>query len=291
MSIPESRYLIPDGVLLDITTRCPHKCAYCYHQKKSLLKPADMSIETFDSIIPILKKEKFHRILLFMSGEPILHPSFYYFLKRCGEGGFETTVATKAGLSIDWNKIKAAQKAFQKGRAVLKWLIECPAVKQETADHICNIDLEKQKENLHVFGKMEKSRAYKNITWKVRTIVTKWNENELAKIGKEMKKMGFSNWKPKTPGYFIAKLEDDNDWMPSNRYNRRLKVGPKRCPFPRNAAISTGGNVSICCHDMLFKYNLGNMVERGTLKNILLENKDLMRRRLSKKIDICKFCN
>lgn len=291
MNRAAGKYLIPTGVLLDITTVCPHKCVYCYHQRESLLKPAHMSMETFDAIIPILKREKFNRILLFMSGEPTLHPSFYYFLRRCGEGGFETTVATKAGTPLSWDKLEPGQKAFQKGRGQLKWLIEAPAVNAKTAKHFCIIDLEVQEENLRRFGAMEKSGVYKNVSWKIRTIVTKWNEPELSRIGQKMRRLGFKNWKPKSPGYFITKMKKEEDWAPSGRFNRRLKIPPKKCPFPRNAAISTEGDVAVCCHDMLFKIKLGNIVERGTLRGILNENKDIMRKRLSKNLSICDVCN
>jgi len=286
----QNKHLKPNGTLIDITTICPHNCVYCYHQKESLVAPANMSIETFESIVSILAKERFNRIYLYMSGEPLVHPDFYHFVHRCGQKGFETNVATKAGIPINWPALIGAQMAFKKGGGRLRWLIEVPAWNQKTADHICSIDLKKQKENLRVFGNMARSGKYKNVSWRTDTIVTKWNEKELSKIKNGIFKFGFTSWISKPPGYYLDDKKNQ-DWFPSRRYNRRLILGRQKCPFPRNVAINVSGDVSVCCHDMLFQIKVGNVVKEKTLKGIINRNQVIMKKRLAMKLKICRKCN
>lgn len=286
-----NKHLKPNGTLIDVTTICPHNCVYCYHQKEGLLDPVNMKADTFEAIISVLAKEGYKRVYLYMSGEPLAHPDIYRFIHRCGQEGFETNVATKAGIPINWPALIGAQMAFKKGGGALRWLIEVPTLKQETADHICSINLEKQKHNLQIFGGMARSRKYKGVSWRTVTIVTKWNEKELGKIKRSVFKVGFNSWVFKRPGYFLADDKESRDWMPSQLYNRRLISRRKKCPFPRNVAINVLGDVSVCCHDMLFRLNLGNVVKEGTLKGIINRNQGIMKRRFAMKLNICEKCN
>lgn len=285
----KDNHLRPNGALLDITTICPHNCVYCYHQKANLLKPKNMTIETFNSIIKIMAKEEFERVYLYMSGEPLANPWFYYFLTVCGQERFETNVATKAGIPIRGDVLAAAQKEYKRGAGELRWLVEVPAWNQETANHFCSIDLEKQKENLRLFGSMV--GKYKNVSFRIRTIVTRWNEHELKEIKNGLAEMGLNDWAFKRPGYFISPPKEDEEWIPSEKYRRRFTMKREKCPYPRNVAINVSGDVSICCHDMLFQIKIGNIVKEGTLKGIIERNQDVMRRRLSMGLKICERCN
>lgn len=287
----DNKKLYPDGVMLDITTKCFHNCAYCFPQKEKLLKPEDMEKDVFDVILSIIKKERFRRVYLYLIGEPMLHPYFYYFLKECGRLDMKTYVATKGAVPIDWKKIEESQEAFIGKKKGMEWLIEVPAWNQESANHICSIDLEKQKENLKRFGEMVKSGKHKNIKWKIRTIVTRWNERELNKIKSGLNEFGLTNWNFKRPGYFIEPPKEDEGWMPSNKYSRRFSVERKRCPYPKNIVINYRGDVSVCCHDMLFQNIIGNIMKERTIKGILIKNKKTMQKRLSMKLNICKQCN
>ncbi len=285
----KDKHLHPDGVLLDITTVCPHNCVYCYHQKENLLKPENMTIKTFNSIIKILSKEKFKRVYLYMNGEPLASPWFYYFLTVCGQEKFETNVATKAGIPIRGDVLAAAQMEYKRGGGKLRWLIEVPAWNQETADHFCSIDLDIQKKNLRLFGSMV--GKYPNVSWRFRTIVTRWNECELGQIRKGLAARGLKDWDFKRPGYFISPPKEDEDWLPSKQFCRRFTTKRDKCPYPKNVAINVRGNVSVCCHDMLFQLNLGNVLEERSLRAIIEKNQKIMKRRLSMGLKICETCN
>lgn len=275
--------------MLDITTVCPHNCVYCYHQKKGLLKPANMSIKTFDKILKIIVAENFKQIHLYQSGEPLAHPDFYYFLRICGENNLRANVATKAALPLNWAYLKAAQDSFEQGSGHLKWIIEVPAWSQKVANKICYMNWETERHNLLIFGQMVKH--YKKVSIQATTIVTKWNQPELNNISGGLLKLGFKDWKIKTPGYYMSNIASEN-WKPSKSFDGRFKRKINdECLFPKNVAINTKGDLTVCCHDMLYKMRMGNVIKEGTIKGILEKNKPIMTLRNQKKLLICRSCN
>lgn len=277
------------GILLDITTKCPHKCIYCYHQKNKLLKPSMMYPKDFDSILEILVKEKFQTVHLYMSGEPLAHPSFYYFLIQLGKARMRVNVATKAALPIDEGWLIEAYKYYKTPPAHLRWLIEVPAWSQESAKKICLMNWKQERENLRMFG--SQVGEFKNISFSITTIVTKWNQFELPVMKKGLHRMGFKSWTPKKPGYYMSSPGPEN-WLPDAPYDSRMKKAwADKCPFPKNIAIATNGDLSVCCHDMLFQMSMGNVIEEGTIKGILARNKTIMEKRLLKQLPICRRCN
>ncbi len=278
------------GVLLDITTACPHGCVYCLHQRKKFLKPAHMSIETFEWIIRVLKNEGFKKIFLYMSGEPLISPYFFYFLSRCGEEGFDTNVATKAALPIPWVRFKSALDDFGRNDGRLDFLIEVPGLDAESVSHICKMEWEIEQFNLRMFGSIAASGLWENVSFRTVTIVTRWNECDLQRIKKHLASLGLKRWSLKRPGYYMD-AADKADWLPSDVFCRRLTIRKMRCPFPKNVAVSKDGDVSVCCHDMLFKIKLGNMVKEKTLQGILDRSRKTMQRRLSMQLGICQTCN
>ena len=61
-------------------------------------------------------------------------------------------------------------------------------------------------------------------------------------------------------------------------------------PIP---AISAEGDVTICCHDMLHKLRLGNVLEEGSLRKVLRSERfqKALAAGQKGKLEICRGCN
>lgn len=85
----------PDNVMLDLTWRCDHKCAFCYNPAENR-NHGDPPSETSKNIIRALADWGVHEIL-YLGGEPTLHSDFEKILELGASLGLKQRIVTNGG--------------------------------------------------------------------------------------------------------------------------------------------------------------------------------------------------
>ena len=140
---------------------------------------------------------------------------------------------------------------------------------------------------------------------KVSTVISRHNEQDLGRIGAFFARRGLA-WAPKTMGYYMgsklneAAMAQIIELVPKHQAYRgrfairdgRLVSLLRRCPY-HEPCISVDGDVSVCCHDMLFENKTVNVLEVGSLKAALASPEFVAARKLGDqmKLPICQGCN
>ncbi len=91
------RYPRLDWIQVEITSRCNADCRFCpHHAWRQDWQNRDMSIETFESLLPALKKTRL--VYLQGWGEPFLHPDFFKLLNIGRSAGARVGTTTNGTL-------------------------------------------------------------------------------------------------------------------------------------------------------------------------------------------------
>lgn len=301
---PRSSYG-PDAVLIDICTACGARCLYCLHQHGNLGKRQLMNKDVFMQIADILAREKFKLVLLYMSGEPFLHPDLPDFVVALTERGMDISIATKLHVPIDFEHLdKALCHADLTGRKV-QLLVTVDTLRADTQRKIApGIDTTRVRNNLAIMAKLRDQ--HRSLTPECTTVVNRCNEEQLEEIRSGLADLGFKSWCPRQMGYYMGYMatQEDltiiRDFEPRNSTYRarfQIKNGKlvsfmKRCD-PGPPAITPEADITVCCHDMLHILKLGNVLQEGSVRRILAsetfrKTADAGRRM---KLSICKGCN
>jgi MoaA/NifB/PqqE/SkfB family radical SAM enzyme len=140
------------------------------------------------------------------------------------------------------------------------------------------------------------------------TVVNAYNEHDLDAMVAWFKSLSFKRWFPRQMGYFmpyharqqdienIAAAQPKTDRCPARFTVENGEIIPAvtmtKCELGA-PAISPEGDVTICCHDMLHRHRLGNVVEQSSLRNIIASDTFQQAANQGKRmsLDICQGCN
>lgn len=285
--------------MIDIATACSAKCKYCLHQYRNMTKSKFMTWENFVAIMWILKNEGYEYIYPYLSGEPLLHKDYWEMIQHISDRSMHSNTASKLCFDIDFDK---AEAVFSKINKIAHFDITIDAHSQEVQDKISRgIKTEQVFSNLKNLYEIAQG---KNVTFSVVTVVNKFNENHLEAIFDRVKSCGNLKWCAKPMGYYMGyKMQDEDneliaDMAPSNstRFtinNGKLVSNMKSCRKFIKPVIGVNGEVTICCHDMLYHESKWNILQTGSLDKIIgMENYQYALRCGEKmKLEICKGCN
>jgi len=88
-----------DCLQIEVTSRCPAKCAYCPHTtKQAVWRSRHMEDETFAALEPLIRRTE--RIHLQGWGEPLLHPHFFEYASAAARVGSAVSTTTY-GLAVN----------------------------------------------------------------------------------------------------------------------------------------------------------------------------------------------
>lgn len=79
-------------VYVAISYNCNKQCSYCYADGLKKIFPEDMSIDNFIKVINWIKKNK--KDIMFIGGEPTIHPNFVTMLEICRKNRLKVDIAT-----------------------------------------------------------------------------------------------------------------------------------------------------------------------------------------------------
>ncbi len=294
-------------VLLDICTGCGADCVYCLHQAAGLVESKLMNEETFFAIADVLQREGYELVYLYQSGESLLHPKYPDFLAGIAERGMNSSTATKLFMPIDFDRLSAALDRCDVTGQTVEFLITIDALDQDVQSKIGpGIRTDMVKANLPEMAALQAKHS--SMKCLMDTVVTAHNENQVDEIAVYLRGLGFTRWFPKRMGYFMPSLARTVDLVAIAKAVPKGGENPARfsivdgvlVPAEEQSrcdlgapGVSPEGDVTVCCHDMLHRNRLGNIVEVGSLRKIM-ESEVFQRaarkgRRMG--LDICKGCN
>jgi spiro-SPASM protein len=104
-SNPETLFIGPSYLELEITGKCPLDCLFCYRKSLSSGEHGEMEYKTFTSILEEMKNFEMPYTLCFTgSGEPMQHPEFYSFMEAAvKESLVEQLIIETNGIKADSN--------------------------------------------------------------------------------------------------------------------------------------------------------------------------------------------
>lgn len=288
-------------VLVDICTSCSAKCKYCLHQYRNMVPGKMMSKEVFYKIIDILTKEKYFHMCPYLSGEPLLHPQYWEFMTLASNAGIMTNTASKLYFDIDKKKMIST---FSSLSSPMHFDITIDADNQDIQNKIAkNINNDKVYENLKT---LVSSIDQAPVSVSVITVVNAFNEDRLQKILEMIHKCGVKMWHPKSMGYYMGyKIQqEDKDtiacmepkWNIDKRFsikNGEITSYKLTCESFLVPVIGVDGQVTICCHDMLYQEAAWNVIDTGSLDAIVYSKEYRAKINLAMKLglSICKGCN
>jgi MoaA/NifB/PqqE/SkfB family radical SAM enzyme len=264
-----------------------------------MVKPQFMVWEAFVKIVDILKRERYDYVYPYLSGEPILHPNYWKMIIRMSNSAMVTNTATKLCFVIDEYEMR---EAFKRMNCQLYFDVTIDAPDQTIQDNIA-----KHINNDLVFSNLDKlatEARTKRITISVVTVVNRYNEWHLKEIKRRVNDCGVTRWAAKPMGYYMGyrMLPEDEatiaDMAPAKSTRFSVVDGHvvskmKQCGSFIKPVIGPTGNVTICCHDMLYHESDWNVLKVGSLDSIInspgYQKKLELGRRME--LGICRRCN
>lgn len=281
--------------MVDVCTRCFAECLYCLHQTEKLVEPRVMPAHAFVRLMGILKRDGYKGFYMYLSGEPmLLHADFYNYLRYARSEGLSVNVATKLPVSV--NDVDLKSVVYQEGPRVT-FDVTVDAWPGEPSAISPNLNMAIVWKNLELLSHIDTE----NFKVRCLTIVNRHNEPHLKKIRVACKALGFE-WKAKAMGYYMGKMADPQKWkriyamLPLNpkwqRFGNPLKEKTV-CRSQLKPVISPEGDVSICCHDMLFREKVDNVFRTDSLTKIVrsAEFKAKTEKGHRMRLYMCRGCN
>lgn len=109
----------PHNMLVELTSRCNHRCVFCAHKKmKRAIGNCDKKMMTH--IIRQAFELGTREIGFYLTGEPFLNPDLEYYVELCKKTGFEYIYITTNGVLAKKEKVKSL---CEKGLSSLKFSI------------------------------------------------------------------------------------------------------------------------------------------------------------------------
>jgi hypothetical protein len=144
-----------------------------------------------------------------------------------------------------------------------------------------------------------------NIDASVTTVLTSGNQPYIDDMKKYVSKFGIKLC-TKGMGYYMSddanqdEINEMSGMLPTGGVRNRFMVdggkiiGKKTfCGSMMKPIINADGDVSICCHDMLFEEKCGNILAEGSLNKVLnsQQYKNKVKLGSDMKLGICRGCN
>jgi radical SAM protein with 4Fe4S-binding SPASM domain len=250
---------MPVSLSVELTNNCNLQCPQCISGSGMMgRKHGFMDIKLFNKIINELNPFLYN-LNLYFQGEPMLHPSFFAFVKN--SRGIHTVVSTNGHFLSEENSEKIIYSGLH------KLIISLDGVDQEIyAGYRVNGNLETV---IAGIKNVTDSKKRHNSSLKIvlQFLVNRINEKQIPKVKKMAKKLNASL---SLKSMQIIDKADIGSWLPGNsRYNRyRLKDGvyiikgslPDRCARQWfNPVITWDGKVVPCCFDKDAEHVMGDL--------------------------------
>ena len=252
---------MPVSVSAELTNCCNLNCPECNSGSGIMTRSRGyMDIDLFSKVIEEISPFLFN-INLYFQGEPMLHPKFFTFLRKCRN--IHTTVSTNGHFLSEEN----AEKLVESG--LNRIIVSLDGFDQESySAYRKNGDISKVLEGIKNISEAKK-RASSSIKLVIQFLVNRNNEHQIDDVRHYARKMNASF---SLKSMQIINKEKIGSWLPSLRKYKRYEHDgneyriknrfPNRCArLWFNPVISWDGKVLPCCFDKDAEYIMGDLNE------------------------------
>jgi len=292
---------LPRMVNIEPINICNLKCALCPYPEMDRKKVV-MDFEKYKILIDELKLFK-PKIYFTAWGDALLHPKFIEMIKYSSANGIRAGFSSNFCMPLTDKKIKGLVLS-----GINYIIIDMDGATKETyLKYRKNGDFDRLIKNVKKLVYYKK-KYNPHLTLKAQCLIMKQNEHELKEIETLSRNLGFDtlhyypiflkqNWS-KCSFDTEKREKEGKEFLPENqeysRYNEKfiLKEAQAVCPYIKQAAISSSGNMVICCNDVNSSVIVGNVFEEGFMriwKSRLY--KQIRKDIIIKKFPICKNCD
>ena len=166
----------PKNLMIEITNVCNLRCVMCYNRLMKR-KKGFMDEETFQLVLKNSKEIGIEMIGLYTTGESLLHPKIYDFIKLAKNMGFKYIYITSNGVTLDQDKIN---QILECGLDSIKFSID--AASKETYDKLRpGGDFDKVHNNVKMLRE-KRDKLKSKLKIYASFVVTNKNQEELMKF-------------------------------------------------------------------------------------------------------------
>jgi radical SAM protein with 4Fe4S-binding SPASM domain len=250
---------MPLSISAELTNNCNLHCPECASGSGQMKRERGfMDINLFDKVIRELSPY-LNNINLHFQGEPMLHPSFFTFVRNSKKN--HTVVSTNGHFLSYVN----AERIVSEGLS--KLIISLDGIDQEVySAYRRDGNLNTVMDGIRNVAEAKK-RFGSTLKIEIQFLVNRLNENQIPQVRELAKKVNVSL---KLKSMQIISHDDIGLWLPSNgRFRRyKLKKGeytiknslPDRCArLWFNPVITWDGKVIPCCFDKNAEYVMGDL--------------------------------
>jgi len=230
---------------------------------------------------------------LYLQGEPMMHPRFFFFLKRSVD--LHTTVATNGHFLTTENAEKLSVSGLNR---LIVSLDGMDRTSYSSYRKNGNFDLVMEGTRNVAEAIKRNSSSLKLI---IQFLVHKKNEHQIVNVKSFAREINASL---KLKSMQIISKEAHNEWLPSNEKFRRYELNKNRYviknPFPDrcarlwfNPVITWDGKVLPCCFDKDAEYIMGDLNEHSFGDIWHSSNYRVFRKKVlsdRKNVEICRNC-
>lgn len=297
----------PYMAVIETGNYCNIRCATCptphnkIHRKKEL-----MSLDNLKKVINNIKNSV-HVVLLFDTGEPLLHPDICQMINYTHKNNLYTVISTNATLLNE----KMAEGLLKSG---LDEILLClDGVTKESYERFREgANFETVMKNIDYFCQRKQELKLKKPYIELQFILNKLNQNEVDDIKKIAKKLKVDRLHIKSfvLGEYAYSREEIKElsekFSPDTKeYGKKViyfkkqngLLEPKRhiveCSLVRNQfVVLVDGKISMCCYDLNGEYLYGDALTQK-LEDIWFSAKAKEMRKFAKnrKYPLCKICS
>lgn len=250
---------MPPAISAELTNKCNLHCPECSTGSGQMKRESGfMDINLFNKVVKELGPY-LNNINLYFQGEPMLHPSFFSFIKSCRK--IPAVVSTNGHFLSEAN----AEKIIRSNLS--KLIISLDGIDQDTySSYRKDGNVVTVIEGLRNVADA-KRRSGSSLKIELQFLVNRINEYQIPRIRELAKKVNVS---VRLKSMQIINQDDIGLWLPLNERFRRYKMSkgeyniknslPDRCArLWFNPVITWDGKVVPCCFDKDAEFVMGDL--------------------------------
>jgi radical SAM protein with 4Fe4S-binding SPASM domain len=259
----------PYSLTIEPTNKCNLNCLECPSGNNSSTRPKGfIDINLYQKIIDEVKGFVFYH-MIYLQGEPLLHPNLFEFIRYADQNKIYTCTSTNGHFLTEEN----CEKIIESG--LKKLIISVDGVTQESySKYRVGGDLEKVKQGIQTLAELKQKFSSRYPIISLQFLVFRHNEHEIDEFKKLAKQLGADQFSIKSAQ--IDSPEQNLYLIPSidkySRYslrNNSLKIKNKlknKCLRIWNTLVITwDGYVIPCCFDKSSEFSIGNLKTQSAI--------------------------
>jgi len=285
--------VLPDSVIVELTNSCNLNCPLCSTAKAMKRPRGFMGENLFKKLADELgENDSPPEMALTMCGEPLLHPQVSDLIGYASKNSIPSVISTNATLMTE----ALSGSLIRAGLSKIYLCVDGFSKISHEAYRVGS-DFHQVKENCEKF--LEKRAQCRSKTPKViiQTLITSFNENELASIQQWAKEIGADALYMKTLSLgthlSAGQQEEYKHLLPRQESLRRSeKCEDGLCRrFGAPPIVYWNGDVGLCCIDYNNEFSIGNITQNG-LKDVLGAShfQTLCGQAQKRELSLCRRC-